>query len=255
VSQLLLSAPQEFGTYYEPFLGSGALFFSLRPGKAVLSDVIEPLIETYRTIRRTPAAVFKSTLQWEVSREAFYEVRKMSPLEMTEVDRAARFLYLNKTAWNGLYRVNRAGQFNVPFGMPKSSRIVTQQQLEDAACHLAFADLTVADYLSIIRGAQPNDFVFVDPPYASAETSRSFTHYNSTLFSWQDQVTLAGVCRELADRGVHIVVTNADKSEIRDLYDDFYVGSIARQSTLAGSSKHRRRTTELVFSTLPPRDE
>jgi len=192
--------------------------------------------------------VHEAILQWEVSRDSYYAVRALDP--DTTAERAAKFIYLNKTAWNGLYRVNRAGGFNVPYGIPKSSNIVSLEILLECADALAAAKLKCADFEESLSGAVEGDLVFVDPPYTTSHKDSGFLHYNETLFSWDDQRRLAALCSRLAVGGVHVVVTNADHPSVRELYSDFSIEEYWRNSTLAGSAKHRRKVSELILTSL-----
>lgn len=238
--------PATFGRYFEPFVGSGALFFDLQPSSAVLGDALLPLVETYRSVQTEPHAVHEAILQWQVSSDAYYAVRALDP--STAAERAAKFIYLNKTAWNGLYRVNRAGGFNVPYGLPKSSNIVSLESLLECSDALGAATLKCADFEESLAGAEQGDLVFVDPPYTTSHKDNGFLHYNETLFSWDDQRRLAALCLRLATDGVHVIVTNADHPSLRELYSEFHIEEYWRKSTLAGSAKHRRLVSELILT-------
>jgi DNA adenine methylase len=242
--------PSSYGRYFEPFLGAGSLFFRLEPSDAVLGDQLEPLISTYLGVRSNPSLVHEAFSSWPVDRESYYEVRALEPIDVTV--RAAQFIYLNKTAWNGLYRVNRNGGFNVPFGMPKSANIVPLPTLIAASNALSSAHISVGDFEVTLSEAGAGDFVFVDPPYVTAHNNNGFVQYNEKLFSWDDQLRLATLCSDLARRGAHVLITNAAHPAIRDLYSDFHESEISRYSTLAGNPVNRKKVTELIFSTTKP---
>jgi DNA adenine methylase len=209
-------------------------------------------VRTYEGVRANPRAVFDRYSAWQVNKDAYLEVRGLRPADVSEA--AAQFIYLNKTAWNGLYRVNRSGQFNVPFGLPKSSNIVALDALTAAAALLKRATINHGDFEQTLSTAEPNDLVFVDPPYVTAHNDNGFVHYNETLFSWSDQERLARRCADLRENGVHVIVTNAAHASVRDLYAGFYVTEITRHSTLAGNPAKRRSVKELIFSTQRPRE-
>lgn len=239
--------PRSFGTYWEPFLGSGALFFLLQPDRAVLGDACEPLMETYRAVRDSPDDVLEHIGGFVVSREAYYEVRAQEPRDPARA--AARFLYLNRTAFNGLYRVNGRGVFNVPYGRPKSATLVDDDNLRACSALLGRAgvSLSVGDFEATLDGVRSGDFVYLDPPYVTSHNDNGFIDYNQRLFSWDDQVRLARSARDLGRQGAYVVVSNADHGAVAELYEGFTRIRIERSSTLASDRNSRRRVTEALF--------
>lgn len=198
VPALMRAVPADYNRYVEPFVGSGAMFFALEPERAVLSDALAPLVETYLAVRDDPTAVHAHLSQWKVDKESYYEVRSQSPDD--PMARAARFIYLNKTCWNGLYRVNLRGEFNVPFGRPKSSNIVSTPTLEACSAALRRCEaLGVGDFQQILKECTAGDLVFLDPPYVTGHNNNGFIEYNEKLFTWNDQCRLAGEVRRLRD--------------------------------------------------------
>lgn len=251
VAQLSDLLPTSFNRYFEPFLGSGSLYFHLEPQDATLGDRLSPLIITYRAVRDSPNAVFDQIARWRVDRETYYNVRELVPTN--SVVAAARFIYLNKTAWNGLYRVNRQGRFNVPYGLPKSDNIVPRPTLIAASETMRSATFICDDFETTLARVAPGDLVFVDPPYVTSHNDNGFVEYNEKLFRWEDQVRLAELCRSLADQGVHVLATNAAHESVRALYKDFHVTEFSRHSTLAGKAENRKLVREVIFSTSEPR--
>jgi DNA adenine methylase len=168
--------------------------------------------------------------------------------------RAAQFIFLNKCCWNGLYRVNSAGKFNVPYGRPRSDAIVDPANL--VACSQALGhlgvELRVSDFAEALAEAEPGDLVYLDPPYVTGHNNNGFVDYNEVLFRWTDQVRLAEVARELAHVGVHVIVSNADHDAVLDLYRGFRKHVVERVSTLASNSTRRGRVSEVVL-VAPPR--
>jgi DNA adenine methylase len=241
-------APRAYGRYYEPFLGGGAVYFHLAPERAVLGDRITPLIAAYRAVRDGPRAVARYAAQWPVDRETFYKVRSYKPTNRFE--RAAQLIFLNKTCWNGLYRVNSSGQFNVPYGRPKSARITNETTL--CACSAALRRTTmllVGDFEETLSGCRKGDLIYLDPPYVTGHANNGFIDYNESLFSWSDQLRLAHLVESMARRGVHIIVTNADHEKVRELYTGLSSTIIRRHSTLAGAAEFRRPVTEAIYTT------
>ena len=239
--------PKRFGTYREPFLGSGSLFFLLQPHVASLSDSCEALIDTYGAVREGVVNVMSHLKQWKPDKKLYYAIRE----NMSEgrFKRAAEFIYLNKTCWNGLYRVNSDGKFNVPFGLPKSDAIADPNNLRACSALLRQPGIRLFcdDFDAALESASQGDLVFLDPPYVTSHSNNGFLEYNEAIFSWSDQQRLARVAKTLLMRGVHVIVTNADHKPIRDLYRGFDIKRIKRPSTLASDKAKRRIVSELIF--------
>ena len=252
LSHLIEILPAEIGTYYEPFLGSGSLFFLLRPKKAALSDRCGPLIETFSAVRDNVSSVIRHLRTMVPDVELYYGIRSSPSRGLYK--RAAEFIYLNKTCWNGLYRVNSSGCFNVPYGRPKSTVICDSENLR--ACALALraegVTLAVGDFAESLANALPGDLVYLDPPYVTTHTDNGFRDYNETLFSWKDQERLARMAQELVAREVSVIVSNANHPEIISLYDGFSARSFERKSTLSSDMTKRGRASEaLLFRCFP----
>lgn len=236
--------PNHDHTYYEPFLGGGSLFFAGRPKKAILGDSNERLTETYQVLRDHVRVLVAILPQWENDQETYYEVRASEYED--SVWRAAQFIYLNKTCWNGLHRVNRQGKFNVPFGR-NNRKVFDKTHLLKASETLQNVRIVCCDFERLLRTAASGDFVYLDPPYTVLHSRNGFRQYNEKLFSWQDQVRLACVARELARRECLVVVSNADSREVLDLYPDFFYQRVSRHSVLAANPRWRRRTCEALL--------
>jgi DNA adenine methylase len=239
--------PESYDTYYEPFLGSGALFFLLRPTRAVLGDSCAELIDAYHAVRDNPNAVLRYLADWRPDPDLYYEIRDNRSIG--RLKRAAEFLYLNRTCWNGLYRVNSAGEFNVPYGMPKTDFIVDAENLRSCSKLLAKRRISIAcaDFEETLQRAGKGDLVFLDPPYVTGHNNNGFIDYNETLFSWSDQERLAAVAHRLARRGAHVIVTNAKHDDVVALYGGFMTRDFERPSTLASNVTFRRSVREVVL--------
>lgn len=237
--------PQRFERYYEPFFGGGSLFFALRPDKAVLSDINTDLINCYLHVRNFPEELISRLARIDTDRETYYSVRKQNPDNAME--QAVKFLYLTGLAFNGIYRVNLAGRFNVPYGDGIVSRSCDPDKIRAVSASLATAEIQCADFQDVALLAVQGDFVYFDPPYTVAHANNGFIEYNARIFSWQDQERLASVARELADRGCHVLVSNADHPSIHNLYPSFEFSTIYRASTVAASRAHRRQISECLF--------
>lgn len=241
------SLPSFSGRYIEPFLGGGAVFFHLAPSHAILSDANERLIATYRSIRDEWQLVQSSlsVFQTRHSKEFYYEERGRH--HSASHLRAAQFLYLNRTCFNGLYRENLKGEFNVPIGT-KTQVVLPDDDFEKASELLAMADLRSGDFEPVIAEAQEGDLVFVDPPYTTAHNVNGFIKYNQKIFTWDDQKRLMSSIGNAKRRGAKVVLTNADHESIHTLYADLGEATVvSRPSVIAGTVGSRRGTTETLF--------
>ncbi|MBN1546265.1 MAG: Dam family site-specific DNA-(adenine-N6)-methyltransferase [Syntrophaceae bacterium] len=241
--------PEKYNRYIEPFLGSGAVFFHLNPDNALLGDSNPELIFTYQAIKDNWELVYRYLREHHQkhSREYYYKIRSFQPNSI--YTRAARFIYLNRTCWNGLYRVNRQGVFNVPIGT-KSSVIFEDDQFDQISAVLQGALLVASDFEQLIDVARDDDFIFVDPPYTVRHNHNAFIKYNETLFSWSDQIRLFQALSRARDRGAIIVGTNAYHSSVRDLYEgEFSIMCVSRNSPISSKASTRNNFDELVFFT------
>lgn len=241
--------PRDYRRYVEPFLGSGAMFFALRPGDAVLSDLNPDLINCYRAIRDAPEGIGERLAEHHRRHDKahYYDTRAAKPDD--PVERAAWFIYLNRTCWNGLYRVNRKNEFNVPIGT-KTNVVLPNDDFVGASRILSDIKILHQDFEATLDAAADGDFVFVDPPYTVKHNLNGFLKYNDKIFSWADQLRLRDAVVRAAARGARILVTNANHVSIREIYDG--VGRhqvVGRASVLAASAAHRSQTEELVIQT------
>lgn len=247
VERYLDLIPDSFDRFVEPFLGSGAMYFALRPRRALLSDLNGDLIDCYQSIRDEPNQI-EAGLAYHQSahnKEHYYRVRSAKPDDPTE--RAIWFLYLNRTCWNGLYRVNKRNEFNVPKGT-KSAVILKTDDFATTAKLLRNAKIRMCDFEDTIDNAGVGDFVFVDPPYTVKHNSNGFVKYNDKIFSWGDQVRLRDAVARASSRGAKVLVTNANHASITELYADIGLQTVVdRASVLAGDAKFRNSTEELVI--------
>jgi DNA adenine methylase len=240
--------PSSFDRYFEPFLGAGSLFFLLQPTSAVLSDTCSELIATYKAVAEDVELVLVGLSHLDpLNPQQYYRVRQGRASDKHE--RAAEFIYLNRAAWNGLYRVNSRGEFNVPYGAPRTSAIVDADHLRECAKLLRRARVQIegVDFDRTLSSCETGDFAFLDPPYVTGHNNNGFIDYNEQLFSWSDQVRLAQTAVDLAKRGVKVMVTNANHQSVIDLYAGFEVTEISRWSTLAGDKSARGLVTETVL--------
>ena len=238
--------PQRFNNYFEPFLGSAALFFCLQPVEAVLNDRSRELIDSYEAVRANPSAIVRYLKEFKPTKAAYYSVR--ANRSAGYLKRASELIYLNKLCWNGLYRVNSDGGFNVPYGAPKNKKTFFDYD-NIYACSRALkrANLMSTDFKSAIEMARPDDLVFLDPPYVTKHNNNGFRDWNETLFSWSDQQRLARVAKQLKRSGVNVIVCNAFHRDIIDMYDGFNLKVIERSTTLASNTKFRGTVSEVIL--------
>lgn len=246
LSALLSHVPKQFDRYIEPFLGGASLFFGLRPKRAMLSDMNSDLINAYVHVRDFPAEL-QRWLVWlerHHSSDFYYRVRERS--KGGAFWRALRFIYLNRTCWNGLYRVNLRGQFNVPIGT--KTAVGFEGGLSEQSAALRDAKLMVADFEVVLAEASHDDFVYIDPPYTVRHNNNGFVKYNERIFGWKDQERLRAAIASAQKRGANVLVSNAAHPSIRDLYKGLgEVIDLQRNSVLAASSLHRRPEKEVLI--------
>lgn len=239
--------PRKFNRYIEPFLGSGAVFFHLRPESPILGDSNLNLINTYKALKENWKKVYNYLLEHHNnhSEDHYYAVRSLIPENFYE--QAARIIYLNRTCWNGLYRVNQKGIFNVPIGS-KSSVLFDDDDFEIVSLSLKNAQLLNKDFEYLINQAQEGDLIFADPPYTVRHNHNGFVKYNERIFSWADQQRLYYSLERARKRGAYVVCTNACHSSVRELYQsNFEIVTVARNSPISSKASTRKKFDELVI--------
>ncbi len=241
--------------YIEPFLGSGAVFFALEPERALLADTNQWLIETYWAVRDVPEKVLSALSRHQRlhSESHYYSTRAARPRSLH--GRAAQFIYLNWTCWNALFRVNKAGSFNVPKGT-KNSVFLPTDNFADWSRALKRSKIVVGDFELVLSGCGVGDFVFADPPYVTTHANNGFIKYNEQLFTWKDQQRLAAAANAAATRGATVVISNSDHKSVRELYGPYKAKfrTFARASILAAKSEHKMADSVMPSSLLNARD-
>lgn len=238
--------PEKYKNYVEPFLGSGAVYFHMQPHRAILGDANADLIGVYQQIKENWKPVAKTLQSYHRlhDKDFYYEIRGKE--FRSPVKKAAKFIYLNRTCWNGLYRVNLNGNFNVPIGTKKNV-ILHTDDFETVSQQLSNTELHASDFENIINQAEAGDFLFVDPPYTVKHNLNGFVKYNEQIFSWDDQVRLRDCIDNAVVRGVKVLLTNADHESIHELYDGIgEMISLDRLSVISGNADGRGRYSELI---------
>lgn len=249
VPRLVDFVPSDMARYYEPFFGGGALFLAVRPSKATISDSNAELMDCYRAIRDDPLAISKALGQLGRDRKTYIWVRCARPTDATE--RAARLVYLTTLAFNGIYRVNRQGEFNVPYGGRTYDDLGNEARLKQVADALRGVDILSGDFEKSVRDAGPKDFVYLDPPYTVTHSNNGFLRYNDRIFSWWDQTRLAKLAEELSQRGCTVVVSNANHPSVVEMYPAFRAIVVERLSAMAALAKKRGTIEEVILTNAP----
>ena len=257
IDKLKMYAPDEFNTYYEPFVGGGALLFELSPKKAVINDYNEELMNVFNCIKDETKfnKMCKELNHHEANHceEYYYEIRnkdrdKIKFKRMPDYKRGARTIYLNKACFNGLYRVNSKNEFNVPFNKKSKVNTYDGQNLSIIHSYLNFNDVTILniDFEESVKDAKKGDFIYFDPPYDS-ETS-TFNSYTENGFGKEEQIRLAKVYKELADKGCYVMLSNHNTSLVKELYKDFNIHLIEAKRNINSNGKKRGKVEEVIIT-------
>jgi DNA adenine methylase len=252
LNKLLSKVPSNATIYHEFFLGGGALFFELynqgRIKKAVLSDINPLLMNAYSVVKENPAELLQELKKKKYSNttEAFYSIREWEPTN--SIEKASRFIYLNKTAFNGLYRENKSGKFNVPFGKYTNPRIVDEQNIEAVSKALKNAKLLCGDFSEITKHAKKGDFAYFDPPYFPLKDKASFTSYHSSNFILSDQQRLKKTFDELNKKGVNVLLSNSNTDVIANLFSDNQQQEVHASRMINCKAEKRGPVKELLIS-------
>lgn len=245
--------PERFSTYCEPFLGGGAVLFHLQPSKAIVNDLNEDLIIVYETIRDDLEDLIASLKKHENNSDYYYKIRdldrdKKAYKKMSKVEKASRILYLNKTCYNGLFRVNSAGEFNVPFGNYKSPNIVNEPTLRAVSQYLSKRNIQFfsKDYDEVLRKLRKGTFVYLDPPYDPVSDTSSFTGYNKGGFDKEEQIRLKECCDRLNEKGIRFMLSNSNTNFIRELYKEYEIVIVSARRNINSDSKKRGEIEEVI---------
>ncbi|MBE9168483.1 DNA adenine methylase [Pleurocapsales cyanobacterium LEGE 06147] len=252
LDELSKRVPAKFSRYFEPFVGGGALFFHLQPKEAYLSDLNPEVVNTYQTIRNKIDELIADLKSHIHSSEYFYEIRNADRTKdyqkWKDVKKASRFIYLNKTCYNGLYRVNTKGQFNVPFGKYVNPKIVDEDNFY--ACHkvLQSAHINLGSFLHIEEIVEKDDFVYFDPPYAPLNQTSNFTGYSRDGFDRSMQKELKNLCDRLTEAGVRFMLSNSSAPTILELYKNYNIEFIYAARAINSNAKKRGKIAEVIVT-------
>jgi DNA adenine methylase len=246
MGELLSRLPEQWTGYYEPFVGGGALFFNLGPTPARISDLNEDLINVYTVVREQVEALMAALGGLTYDRDTYYGMRGLDPETLEPVERAARMIYLNRTCFNGLYRVNRRGQFNVPMGRYRDPVICQTERLLAASARLEGVEIVHAGYGEAVAGSIAGDFIYFDPPYQPLSATANFTSYTAGAFDEADQAELAATFTALGERGVQCMLSNSDTPLIRDLYEGHRIDQVMAPRAISRNAAGRTAVAEVL---------
>jgi DNA adenine methylase len=246
--------PKQFKKYFEPFVGAGAVLFDLKPKKAQINDANAELVNCYEVIKTEPEALIEDINRHQVTSEYYYWLRNLdrdsSFTKLTKVERASRIIFLNKTCYNGLFRVNRQGQFNVPYGDYKNPTIIVEVVIRAVSSYLNDNDIEISstDFAVAVSAARKGDFVYLDPPYDPLTDTASFTGYNLNKFDKAEQHRLKAVFDELTQRQCHVLLSNSATKFISELYKSYKVIPVEASRNINSVGAGRGKIHELLIS-------
>lgn len=255
LSDIIPMIDNKCSTYVEPFIGGGAVLFRMQPKKAIINDYNHELINVYKVVRDNLDELLELLYihQANNSAEYYYEVRAWDRSEylnkMSNIEKAARIIYLNKTCYNGLYRVNSAGQFNSPYGRYKNPNIVNEAVLKAVSNYFKNNDIDIrnGDYKDTLINLDKSSFVYLDPPYMPISSSSSFTGYTEGGFGYNRQVELKQECDKLTQQGIRFVQSNSDCDEIRELYKEYKIKTVKAKRSINSVAKRRGEINEVLI--------
>lgn len=255
LSDIVPMIDKKCSMYVEPFIGGGAVLFSTQPKKAIINDYNIELINVYKTVRDNLDQLLDKLKVHEEknSSDYYYEVRALDRevefKKLSNIDKAARIIYLNKTCYNGLYRVNSAGHFNSPYGRYKNPNIVNEAVLRAISKYFNDNEVKIlnGDYKDALKDLDKGSFVYLDPPYMPISTSSSFTGYTEGGFGYNSQVELKKECDKLSDTGIRFVQSNSDCEEIRELYKDYKIKTVKAKRCINSVAKKRGEINEVLI--------
>ncbi len=244
---LIKYRPRSFRRYIEPFVGGGALLFALDHRPSLINDLNEELINCYIVIRDSPEELIEDLFMHKNEKDYFYQVREKNPAGLTQIERASRFIFLNRTCFNGLYRVNKKNQFNTPFGSYKNPKIANPELIVSVSDFLKPIDISSMDFEEFLRKhAKKDDFIYLDPPYHPRSEYSDFKRYTATSFERDEQMKLANLFRELTKRGCNLLLSNSYTEFVLDLYSDYHTEIVQARRNINKNSYGRGPIKEVL---------
>jgi DNA adenine methylase len=239
--------PGNFNSYFEPFAGGAAVFFSCSFKSAVIGDTNYELINAYSVIKYNVFELIESLNKHYYDKEYYYKIRSLNPEELNETERASRFIFLNRTCFNGLYRVNKKGKFNVPFGRYKSPLICDEKNLLLVSQKLKDTKIICGDYRNIVSISDKYDFIYFDPPYIPLNSTSKFVSYTQNGFSLDNQIELRDLFAELTEQGVYCMMSNSSAGEIINLYRNYNIDIVKAGRAVNSKAEKRGKIDEVII--------
>lgn len=253
IDQITKYVPKNFSTYYEPFLGGGAVLFALQPREAIINDINRELINIYEVIKSNVEELIGDLKKHRNEEHYFYTIRELdrdkeSYNRLTPIEKASRIIYLNKTCYNGLFRVNKAGEFNSPFGNYRKPNIVNEVTLRAVSNYFNEANIkfTCMDFEEVLKSVKKGAFVYLDPPYDPVSDTASFTGYDKSGFDRDEQIRLKKTCDKLNRKGIRFLLSNSATGFIKELYKDYRIEVIQAKRAINSKAHKRGEIDELL---------
>lgn len=258
-SDIQSNLPTPYNRYFEPFVGGGAVFFSMKQEKCCISDYNPDLINVYKVVKDSPEKLINSLRRHKNTSEYYYRVRAMDRNQkifdrMTDVQKASRFIFLNKTGFNGLYRVNKQGYNNVPFGGYKNPKIFDEENIMECSQLLKSTTICQGDFENIKSKIKQNDFVYLDPPYVPISKTSNFTSYTGNGFGYEDQVRLKEFCDYIDSVGAYFMLSNSSAQEVKDLYNNrkYLIKTVSANRAINCKANGRGKIDEVLVMNYKP---
>lgn len=248
LNELIKRVPAKYNVYFEPFIGGGALYFAIAPDEAVIADINDDLVNAYLVVRDNPDELLEALSKYKNEKDFYYSVRSQDQNKLSEVERAARLIYMNRTCFNGLYRVNKSGQFNVPFANYKNPNFIQTDRILAASEVLQNTDVHKAGFDKVLAEAKAGDFIYLDPPYYPKDVYSDFKRYNKEQFHTNDHERLAELYNELTERGCLVMLSNSDTPFTRELYKKWRVDTVYAKRLINRDASKRGEVTEIIVT-------
>ncbi|MFW5799816.1 MAG: DNA adenine methylase [Spirochaetota bacterium] len=252
IGEITKYLPHKFNTYFEPFLGGGALFFHLQPSKGIISDINPELINLYKVVKLNVEELIEDLKTHKHEENYYYKLRNVDRIDdyknWSKIKRASRFIYLNKTCYNGLYRVNSKGYFNAPFGSYKNPKIVDETNLRACSIVLKDTEIILSDFTHIKKKIKNGDFVYFDPPYKPLNKTSSFTKYFKDDFDEKKQIVLKELCDFLTKQGVYFMLSNSYTDMITEIYKNYNINIVLAKRAINSKGNSRGKIKEVLIT-------
>lgn len=245
--------PDEYNTYIEPFFGGGAVLFDIKPKKAVINDINDEIINVYKTIKDNPKELIKKLKTYKNEEDVYYEIRNLDRTDkyntLSNIEKASRIIYLNRTCFNGLYRVNSKGQNNVPYGKYKNPTICDEKNINNISSYFNKNNVEIKnlDFEKVLELAKEGDFVYLDPPYDPLTETASFVSYSKDGFDRKDQERLKKYCDLLTKNNVKFLLSNSSTDFIKELYKDYTIIEVNATRNISADTKGREKVKEVLI--------